>query len=53
MGHRPPLAVGSCTARFADCDHHYHFGFGGGTGTLADREEIRNVRIPFPTGWCP
>jgi hypothetical protein len=30
----------------------YYFGFGGSTGTFADRHEIRNVTITFPTGHC-
>jgi hypothetical protein len=30
----------------------YYFGFGGSTGTFADRHEVRNVTITFPTGHC-
>jgi hypothetical protein len=30
----------------------YHFGFGGSTGTFADRHEVRNVTITFPTEHC-
>ncbi|HEX4457262.1 MAG TPA: hypothetical protein VIA18_04790, partial [Polyangia bacterium] len=30
----------------------YYFGFGGGTGGYNERQEIRNVKITFPTTRC-